>query len=185
MDRKEIIQALENASSDLNDVNLDEIEIVVIGGAALIMSKITDRVTIDIDCFWLFKGDLKGFADPGRSILYAYDINSEAYDAMDELNACLAFNNDHNLLFEFEKIKVYVPIIEQLILSKVLSVITRDSSHESKKKLQDGDDLRLLLKEEYNRELLDNLAKKWIDKIAKTQPTWSGQFSKLYKEYTK
>lgn len=185
MNKEEVIQAIKKAAADFKAVQLEDLKIVVIGGGAIMMKGISSRTTGDVDSFKLLDGELKGFISPERDILYAYEINSGPYDSMEELTKCLSLEKEFDHLHDFGKISVYTPTVEQLMLSKVLSIVTRDTTSSTEKKDQDIDDLNLLIEYGYDKTKIASLAKKWIATIKETNAVWADLFENKYIEYMK
>lgn len=149
--KKEVFEIFEKLSDELEILNFkDRIEILVIGGSAMLILTDSFRPTIDIDAFQIIDGNLEEFNDLNKDVLMAWDINSGP-SVFNELKECLSIDETYEVEYSSDKLVVYVPIIEQLILSKVFAIITRDKASFMPESInKDSEDIMFLLERDFD-----------------------------------
>ncbi len=183
--KNDIYKIFEMLSNELEILNMDSLEFLVIGGAAIILNDVNYRATTDIDAYSIVDDELKGFNTPIKEILWGYEINSQAYTHINDLTKCLSLEKEYKLLLNFNKVKVFIPSKEQLILSKLYSFVTRNNNYGHDKSEQDKEDIFNLIYDGYDEDKLKTLFNKWIDILNDSDKDISKYFIKSYQNIIK
>ncbi len=134
------INEIKNRLLDLNDhlANKNEkLEMVIIGGASLIIKELIDRATHDIDCF-VKEGDKIFGLEETEHERFAFSLQMNSHANIFGIEQFLKLEDDlEEKSFELSNIKVYVPSTEFLIFTKLLSGIYRKKDMDDIKSILD------------------------------------------------
>lgn len=157
--KNEIYEIFKKVSNELEIIGVVEpVSLLIIGGTAILLSTENGmRPTYDIDAYKLTSNKIDDFKKIEETILNGYDINFEVYN-LEDLKLCMEISDEYKLWNEFKYVKVYTPINEQIFLSKIYSIVTREDGDE---KIQsDADDLITLIDNGLDIKLLGELFNK-------------------------
>ncbi len=170
--RNEIINKLKNFARDLK---VDKLDIVVIGGSALIITGKIDRHTHDVDSF--IKQDNKFVTYEQlqlNDLAWEYTLNSHA-EAFG-INLFLEFEDQFKLIEDIKEreIKFYTPSIEFIIFTKIYAGMDRT---------RDWNDIMFVKDDlkQINFSRLQYFIESWEDKFATKKEV--DKFSKHYDEW--
>lgn len=155
--RKEIINLILLADERLKqELNSDEkIELILVGGSALLIKGIISRATLDIDTYLINDKNI-------RNILNEYNINDDAGRVM---TICSDFEKRlEKINLPLEKINLYILSDYDLIISKIGSQRPKD--------FEDISNPKLLKKIDFDK-LEDLLKEAIIDNPINEQRVWS------------
>lgn len=161
MERKQdVLENLQFADMELAQrfPNCKELELIVIGGASMILKGYISRFTVDIDTIVDLEEEVK-------EVLWHYSINNDSKDVF-VLPPDYMFRLQ-KVNVQFEVLKVYVISDEDLIISKVAGYRERDIS-----------DLKSGIMNKVNSDLLIRLG----EQVARHSPEFAANWNRFRKE---
>ncbi|QOY37682.1 DUF6036 family nucleotidyltransferase [Anaerobacillus isosaccharinicus] len=115
-DKKDVISKLIDLDQELNEYNLPyKLEFIIFGGTAFMLHA-EFRATLDIDAIFNFQADKRI-----RALLYKYNVNESMRSVMEVPPFEEFYPRCQLLNIPFNNLRVLLPSIEDLILSKLFS----------------------------------------------------------------